>query len=582
MIRALFLAVLFSSASALAADPNVYNPADVKPGQKAYGLTVFVGDKVERFELVLLGTLKNFLGPQKDLVVAKIEDPKLQLAGVVAGMSGSPIYVDGKILGALGYSMGAFMKEGICGITPIESMREVLDLPAIDPFGVPAQKPAGKPQAAVEGYAQQMIPMASPLSVSGVDPRLLDHFMPSFERAGYIAAPGGSAGGATKGVPRKLEAGGAIGAQLVRGDLSIASTGTITSVDGDKVLAFGHPFLGTGASSIPMANARVITIIASLQRSFKLSEIGEEVGCFTQDRLTAIAGETGKKAAVIPVSVEIATQPEGRKNRYSFEVARDPRLTPELIQLVLANAMMRRTDAGVAGTVELSGELELTNGDKYPLSALLAMERDPMLPLFAAMSVSRPFDLLWRNDYGSPLVKSVKVSVTLEREIRRMHVEWASLVRTTHKPGDTVGIEVGVKPDDQPEKTLSIELSLPDSTEPGDYEILIGGAGEANGNEFRNFGFLRPQNKESLVAAMKSIRPDGPLYAQLTGKGGSVRVGEALLSDVPLSYATQISPRDPDSRSQRSPGSLLQETKKSVGAMIYGEARLPLKVRPKR
>ncbi len=574
---ALFVLGLVAAGSpgvAVAEDPGVYSPNDVKAGQKAYGLTVFVGDEVEKFDLVLLGTLHNFLGPQKDLVIAKITDPKLQLAGVVAGMSGSPIYVEGKLLGALGYAMGAFMKEGICGITPIESMREVRDLPPIDPFTLPKD--------ALAGYqADQMLPIASPMSISGVDPAVLAHFMPKFEKAGYVAAPGGTAS-VSSAAPKKLEAGGAVAAQLVRGDLSIAATGTITSVDGNKVLAFGHPFLGVGASSIPMTNAKIITIIASLQRSFKMAEIGPEVGTFTQDRLTAIAGETGLKPSMIPVSVTLETKPENRKSSYKFEVARDPRMTPELIQMVLANAMMRRTDAGVAGTVEISGELELTNGTVYKLSSLLAMERDPMLPLLAALSVSRPFDILWRNDYGAPMVKSVKVNAVLERDVRRLHIEWGSSDRPSYKPGEKVTLELGMKPDDAVERRTSVEVQLPDSIEPGDYEIMVGGANEANQNEFRNFGFLRPQGQQSLVDALKAIRTDGPLYVQLVGKGSSVRIGEVLLTDVPLSFAAQVTPRDADARSQRSAASLLVEIKKSLPAMVYGEARLPLRVRNSR
>ncbi len=230
-------AALFAAAPALAADA-VYSPADVRAGQKAYGLTVFVGDKVEKFDLVLLGTLKNFLGPQKDLVIARIEDPKLQLAGVVAGMSGSPIYVEGKLLGALGYAMGAFMKEGICGITPIESMREVRDLPPIDPFVMP--KAGEKKVSALDIQADQLTPIAAPLSVSGVDPRVMglgpiDATRKALQRAGLTIAD-----------IDLVELNEAFAVQVLAVLRGLDLSQAITNVNGGAI-ALGHPLGCSGA-----------------------------------------------------------------------------------------------------------------------------------------------------------------------------------------------------------------------------------------------------------------------------------------------------------------------------------------------
>jgi SpoIVB peptidase S55 len=575
ILSLLFFAQL--SIQAPSADAGVFQPSEVKAGQKAYGLTVFQGDVVEKFDLVLLGVLRNFLGPKKDLVIAKLTDPKLELAGVVAGMSGSPIYVDGKLLGALGYAMGAFMKEGICGITPIESMREVRDLPVLDPFTVAQNAPVS-----VQGYGDQLRPISAPLSIAGVDPGVLAHFMPTFERYGFVAAPGGSGGAAPSAGKTKLEPGGAVAAQLVRGDLSVAATGTVTTVDGNKVLAFGHPFMGIGVASLPMASSKIVTIIASLQRSFKMGEVGQEVGALTQDRLTAIAGELGRHASVIPLSVEIESQPEGKKNSYSFEVARDPRLTPELMQMVLANALTRRTDAGITGTVEVEGEMQLEGGDTVKLSSLMAMERDPLLPIFAALSVVRPFDVLWRNDFGGPMVKSLKVKAKLDRNVHRQHIEYMTVRQSPYAPGDTVGIELGMKADDKPIESRRLSLVLPDTLEPGDYELLVGGAQEANNNEMKFVGPMHPLSRDSLLAALQSIRTDGPLYVQLFARGGSIRMGEAMLTDVPLSFAQQIAPREGDGRASRTPVSLILEEKHPQASFTHGDGRAVLKIRTKR
>lgn len=593
-----FVALCVGSSSLASAAPaaEVYSPADVVAGQKAYGLTVFVGDKVEKFDLILLGTLKNYLGPKQDLVVCKLTDPKLELAGVVSGMSGSPIYVDGKLLGALGYAMGAFMREGICGITPISAMREVRDLPVVDPFtsqlATPRQAALGDGlthdtvarAADLADYGAQLRPIASPLMFAGVDPRVVEYFAPRFERLGYMSAPGGmaaaAAGGGGKGA--KVEAGGAIAAQLVRGDLSIAATGTITSVDGNKLLAFGHPFLGAGAVSFPMATSRIVTIVPSLSRSFKMGEVVEEVGAFTQDRLTAIAGELGRKAALIPVEVEVQTQPEGRSQSYKFEIARDPRLTPELVQMALANAMLRRNDSGTAGTVELNGEIELSDGNTVKLGATMAMERDPMLPILAAIGVARPFSILWSNDFGPPLVKRVKAKAVISHEVRRLRVDYVSVRQSGYRPGEAASVEVGLKPDDGVLRVQRFEVPLPASMQPGEYELAVGGAVEANQVEFKAGGALRPQSHAALVDALQSLRQEGPLFIQLIGKGTSVRYGEALLSDVPLSFAAQVAPRDGDGRASKTALSLLHEQSHAMRAFVFGEGRATLKVRSPR
>ncbi len=554
---------------ALAASDTML-PSEVVPGQKAYGLTVFVGDKVERFDLELVGVLDNFIGPKQDLVIAKITDPKLALAGVVAGMSGSPVFsADGRLIGALGYALGQFMKEGFCGITPIASMRKVRDLPTIDPFSV----------ATREGTFSGMVrPIASPLSISGVDPSILAAFTPKFEALGFVTTPSGSmkTTGATK-----IEPGGAIAAALVTGDLSIAATGTVTTVDGNRVLAFGHPFLGAGAASYPMAAARIITIIPSLERSIKLAAQADIVGSFTQDRLTAIGGEIGKKADTVPVDVEIRVEPEGISHSYHYALARDLKLTPDLLSLVLANSFMRRTDGGLLGTAEVEATFALADGDSVSWQSRVVMDHEQSLPTLAAQSVARPAEVLWHNEFGPPLLAGVKVKATLRREIRGQRIELLTSRQTFYLPGETIHFRVGLRSDEKPLRFQEFEFTLPTGIGPGDYELHVSGAGDANGVEWKTGGLLRPQTAAGLVQALRSIRHDGPMYVQLVGNGANLRIGEALVSGAPLSFVEQSGPREGDGRTQRGSQSILLERSFDLKSFVFGGADLTVRVRAK-
>jgi hypothetical protein len=328
-----------------------------------------------------------------------------------------------------------------------------------------------------------------------------------------------------------------------------------------------------------MARSRIITIIPSMQRSFKIGEVLDEVGSFTQDRLTAIAGELGAKPVMVPVTVRVDSQPEKISHTYRYELAREPRLTPELVNLVLANSLARRTDAGLFGTVELHASLELTGGQSLELNSTFAMERDPALPILASLSVVRPLDVLWRNEFGPPLVKSIAVEAKLSREVRALRVEVVSVRQGPYRPGEHVVVSVGLRAEEQPLKFHDLEFDLPEGFEPGDYDLQVGGAAEANQLELRIGGAMHPQTAAGLVDAIRAMRQDGPLYLMIVGKGSSVRVGEALLNQLPLSYATQIAPQQGDQRASRNLQSVLLETQQSLGAYVSGSSHATLRVR---
>lgn len=612
-----FTASIVSAPSAQAAEPEaIYPVANVRVGQKAYGLTVFQGEKVEKFDLELLGVLHNYLGPKRDLVVARLTDARLEKAGVVAGMSGSPIYVEGKLLGALGYSLGNFGKEGICGITPIDAMRSVehaslhaSSSSAVSENGAPSRTSQSSgasqsqdiPQTTAtfaatydfKDIAQSNIeqrgtfsvtPLLTPLTVSGVESAIFHHFEERFKALGFVAAPGGAGGNASLSKTRKgqepLVPGSAVAAQLVRGDLSIAATGTVTTVDKQRaVLAFGHPFMNLGHVKLPMARAQIITIVPSLMLSYKLSETLDEVGMLTEDRSSAIFGVLGEKSNMLPVEITLQDA-QMRERKYRFEVVRDERLTPEMVQLVIANSLTREADSGTLSTIHLTGEIKLKDGQSVHLRSTLSARQEPNLPMLSTLSVLHPFTLLWRNDFGPPMVESIQIKATVqEGAAKRYRVEALIAPSKSVAPGENLTLLVGLKPDSAPLQYQKIAFDLPQDLPSGDYELLVSGASEANQAENHTAGPRWPTHPQSLIDALNEIRRDGDLHINLLGKGTTLRMGATVIAQAPFSLTSRVLPKEGDERVSKNAQFQAHEKRIPMNTFIQGGTSTILHVR---
>ena len=347
----MFIPLLVAASLSL---PPIMPLDEVKPGQKGQCLTVFEGTQVEPFDFVVKGVMRDYLGPGRHLTMVKLLGDKPEFTGVVAGMSGSPCSIDGKILGALGYAFAAFAKEPIAGITPIEDMMKVMTLPDEKrPWKVATE---GDWAAFTEGVAavgstnsEGLAPISAPMAIAGMPTYLRNHYSPWFRSLGFEPA-GGGGGGHVADAPA-LEPGGTITAILVRGDVSIAATGTVTTVEGKEITAFGHPFMGGGAVSIPMAGGTILNTMATQRRSFKMSAPGPVVGELVQDRLPAIGGILGDGPVMFPVHGTVRT-PAG-KDDFKFEVARDAGLTPRLVAVGLSSVIGSRLDVGHRGMLRM-------------------------------------------------------------------------------------------------------------------------------------------------------------------------------------------------------------------------------------
>src|SRR5712691_1831112 len=352
----------------------------IKTGMKGYGLTVFEGSKVEKFDVEIIGVL-NRIGPGQDLILARVDSPVIRRAGVLAGMSGSPIYVDGKVIGALAYAW-QFAKEPVAGITPIDEMLRIAQaggaatvLPAAAPRMTGSEFLQTIANGKSESFFEKMIGdlaakqvstlgaakrIALPISLSSFAPETVARFGHYLDDMGFVAVPSGASSPSQTTVSagaKQFSPGDPIGAVLLNGDFSVAATGTVTHIEGDRVYAFGHPFLDMGEVSFPMAKSEIVSVMPSLASSFKFANTGEIVGAFEQDRSVGIMGTIGNKADMIPI--DLTVEGAGPPQNYHVNIVRHSLLSPLILAMAADSVVANAQRAAGERTVLLDSEIKL-------------------------------------------------------------------------------------------------------------------------------------------------------------------------------------------------------------------------------
>ena len=366
---AALLALLVFVGVRLPAATTTFPVDELKPGMVGIGKTVFQGDRLEEFKVHILGVLRNVIGTRRNLILAKLEGGPLADTGVIAGMSGSPVYIDGRLVGAVSYSLGQFSKEPIAGITPIDEMVEATaqaaprrqaatrrPADAADQENMRASlrqafswmRPFAENPNDVQVFGNgldasvgtMLRPIATPLTIGGFDASVIDPLASAFREQGFLPMMAGAGGqDAAASSPQPLRPGDPIGVALVTGDLEFGATGTVTEVDGKRVYAFGHPFYGLGPTQFPMTRAYVHTILPSLFSSSKLASTGEIIGTVQQDRATAIAGTLGAGPTLIPISMKL-TSDRGTTKTFKMSIVNDQLFTPLLAYVSILNTLV--------------------------------------------------------------------------------------------------------------------------------------------------------------------------------------------------------------------------------------------------
>jgi hypothetical protein len=557
---------------------------EVRAGMVGVGRTVFEGTELREFNAHRLGVLRNVQGPRRDLVLARLEGGPLAQAGVAQGMSGSPVYIDGRLVGAVSYSIGAFSKEPIAGITPIGEMKDAtqvtrrsgtqqarLELPItregltaalsamsarLAPF---ATRPAdvqtiGIPASAGAQIGVMLRPIATPLLLAGLEPETVDLVSDAFRGAGFSPVVTGamlvSEAAQIPPVTGPLREGDAIGIALASGDIDMGATGTVTHIDGDRIYAFGHPLYNLGPAEFPMTRAYVHTILPSLLTSFKISSMGETIGTMQQDRATAIAGTLGKGPTLIPVTVTLQRSPEGsasttdtgQKRTFKYSIVNDQVFTPLVAYVAMFNTLMAYERQFGDATFALKSRARIKGHDALAIEDVFTGSAPA---LGAATAVAGPVSMLLSNDLESIVLEGLDVTVTTSETPRTVSIERVWLDEVRPRAGRTTPLKILTKSYRGEEKISTIAIDIPANAS-GRLSILVSDGRQLNAMEQREVRrTLEPQSVSQLVRLLNDTRRNNRIYVRLlTGTPGAVVNGEVMAALPPSVLAVLESDRN--------------------------------------
>ncbi len=568
---------LFWGLHALAAGPEVIRSSfiaektsskffplkDVQPGMKGVGRTVFKGTAVSEFNVEILGVVDNFL-PKQSAIFAKLSGGPLSETGVFAGMSGSPVFIDGRILGAVAYAF-PFSKEAIAAITPIENMVSAMNtgssgtttasaenLRNVDAAYNPA-KPLSQQMWNLVPTAQlslpasfagarrltdglpdaaQLKPIDTPLMLSGFPPSAINYFASQFRALGLTPVMGGAMGGSDVPDDKMAEAtdigpGSGVGAQLVRGIFGATAAGKVTWRDGNRIYAFGHPFLQSGPTELPMTKTRLITVLPNLMNSTELSVPTELIGSVKQDRISGIYGEIGSTPRMIPVTIHLRSSRNDQRT-FRFETVNDRFLTPLLVNFTVFSALTASERTLGESTLELNGTISLKGKQQVKIENFVS--GDANSSVIASLSVANPVNFLLQSGLKDVQIDSIDLDITSWDEKRQASLEriWANHWEV--EPGKSVQIDALLRQSDGQEILTQIPVTVPENTPPGPLLVSIMDGGTLSMIENRE---TRPtfqaKDVSQLVRTINQTRQNNRLYARLTrNEEGFALYGEAF------------------------------------------------------
>jgi hypothetical protein len=593
------VALLASPAPSPAQQPAAMIPlSEIHPGMQGYAYTIFAGDQIEKFDLEVLGILPNFLGPQQSIILVQLKGPKVEHTGVVAGMSGSPVYLDGKLAGALSLKLGVFTKEPIAGVTPIA---DVLKSPA--PQNNSAQNAPSQsatqffPQAPPSNQtsvnsannfsAQQLTlpsgsalgPIETPLVFSGFDAAALRQFSSQLQSYGFVAAQGGTA--APRPDDGQLKPGDMAGMVLVQGDASINSACTVTAVQADRVFLCGHPFLSLGDVQLPMARSRVVTTLSSDMASTKIVNIGGSIGTITGDHITAVTGKLGAAPALIPLDLTLSVA--GAEKQLHFELVNHPRLTPILVALTTFSGLTQNSLYGEGTTLHLSGAIQMKNHAPVQIENTFA-PGDALSPdgLPIALTMQSIFSRLFTNNFEVAGIERVSLRVESVPGRHSFSIESAWLEKGEAAPGETLRVRILLRPYRGPARVEETTVRVPDQVTRGTMlRVLVSDADMLN-RASRGFAPVAPSGSaglDQLIALLNRERRNDRLYVGLFSPSPTMLWDDKELPNVPLSEINIIDGRPAPGSVQILRESLASESSLPLGGPVAGVISLNLQIR---
>jgi hypothetical protein len=572
LISALCLTFLVAGAAqAFELNSNFMPIEQVRTGMKGHGFSVFQGTEPERFEVEVLGVITGVWGPKQNIVIARLSGPLVERTSVFAGMSGSPVYIDGKLVGAVAYAF-PFAKEPIAGITPIREMIDIFERAEKTAADSEPRSPqrlsfntlmskadAGQgasqlsqmsgtvgPYAATNSallpyVGQTIVPIATPVTFAGVPQKVLDQFADEFRRIGIVPVAGvgggSSHGPMTRATEKTLAPGSSVNVQLVRGDFSLQAAGTVTYRDGERIYAFGHPFLSSGNTSWPMTESSVVTVVPNMNNSFKMAIGGNLVGAISQDRATGIYGALGQQPRMIPVRLAVRTS-RNKTEQYSFEVVSDSFLTPLLTRIAVFSAInvterqIGNQTINVKGRIAVKGHPDITLDNSFSAPSGVA--------LFAVNEVARPLIALFNSGFDTLDISGIDLEIASSDDRSGGTLNRLWIDRIEARRGDQVEIQAFARNDNGNEFVERIPFTIPDDAPTGPLVIIIGDGAAMNQVERGQAADFVPKDLSQLVRAINKMKKNNRLYVKLLRSGSGAVVNNEEMPVLPPSVLATL------------------------------------------
>jgi hypothetical protein len=524
--------------------------SQIHAGMRGVAYTVFEGVKPESMDVEVLGVLHNTNGPKGDVILVRLHGQKVEYTGVVAGMSGSPVYFDGKLAGALAFRIGEFSKEPIAGVTPIADMLEINALDQSPAEESAAVKPAlnnvaGKTaspgisalpaamQDSASAVANYLTPIETPLVFNGFSQEAIQLFSGQLGSAGIVPVMGAGSMSEEK-QPDPVVPGSAISAILVRGDMNIEATCTVTYVDPQRLLACGHPLMQFGATDLPMNKAQVLATLPSPLNAFKIVNTTEPVGTFVQDRHTGIMGLFNKEPQMIPVTLSIHSS-TGLK-QFHYEVLNNAKLTPVALMVTVFNALHGVNEFGEEITYRLSGGINVKGFPEVTMKDMFSpSDGGQPAAMQAAMSLGERFGSIYDNPYNAAAVSGVNLDFDLVRERRWARLESARTDVSEARPGQEIMLETVLAPYRGERIVQQIPVKIPTSASKGTLRILVCDGDTLDHVGRANAAFGRKLDLASTIALLNKEHSNNRVYVSLLEADPEARVADKVMPTLPLS-----------------------------------------------
>ena len=570
-IVSLFILLIFFSHTVIALE--TMDTDEITPGMKGYGRTVFSGNQIETFDVEILGVLKNWEA-RNDMILVKMTGGPLEKTGIIAGMSGSPVYVDNKLIGAVSHGW-SFAKDAIAGVTPISAMMDVLKIDSktrentyagnnstwstslstqdsdvvarLKSQGLIHESVLSKNTNSQQPFTLSLVPIQTPLIVSGFDYRILNSVSPLFNKLGKFSFQSNTGSNGLSADLHDFQPGSSVAVEIIRGDLSASAIGTVTYRDDNNILAFGHPIIQIGATDLPMAMAQVHTILASLSGSVKMASPGEIIGRITQDRRSAIAGRIGEFTHMIPCQTEIRGSLDVK---YNFEIVHDKILTPILLQMAVESALLAteksigeksvnlKLDIGIAGRKE---SIKIENGyfDSGP----------SWFPLY---NIIQPITTLLNNEFQTTEIESIKLVADISEAKNIASIENIRVSKRWVTPGEEVHLSIRLRPNTQDYVSIPVEIKIPDDVVRGSsVRVTVCDAVISRMMEMTSApGHFSPSSFEQLINNIEDTESNNNIIVKIRlNKRGLTYMGEdfpslpnSFLSIMALSNQSGVAP----------------------------------------